>query len=49
VRQELLFEKRSPIAQGKEPRQSQTPAETAKDLGDGRVASAVSPFGTFSL
>ena len=49
MRQQPLFEKESLMAQDKEARESLTPTEAAKDLNDGRVGSAVSPFGKFSL
>jgi hypothetical protein len=49
VRQERLFERGSRKAQGKEARESHTPAEIAKGRGDGEVGSAVSPFAKSSL
>jgi hypothetical protein len=49
MRQELLFEKGSPKVQGKEARESYTPAEIAKNRGDGEVGSSVSPFAKFPL
>jgi hypothetical protein len=49
VRQEPLFEKGSPKVQGKEARESHTPAEIAKERGDGEVGSAVSPLAKFTL
>jgi hypothetical protein len=49
VRQEPLFESGSRRAQGKEARESHTPAEIAKARVDSEVGSAVSPFAKFSL
>jgi hypothetical protein len=49
VRQALCSREEVQRAQGKEARESHTPAEIAKDRGDGQVGSAVSPFAKFPL